>query len=237
MPEPETILAYCARALEGTTALSGRHVVVSAGPTREPIDPVRFIGNRSSGRMGYALAEAAWQRGARVTLISGPSSLAPPTGIELASVETAAQMRDAVAAALPSADALIMAAAVADFRPSRRADQKIKKETGGAPDVPLERTDDILLTTRDLRPPHCVAVGFALETETPVANGRAKLERKALDLLVVNDATEPGAGFEVTTNRVTILDRDGGVADLPLLSKVEVADEILDRVAARLGER
>src|SRR5690606_28556949 len=102
MPEPETILAYCARALEGTTALSGRHVVVSAGPTREPIDPVRFIGNRSSGRMGYALAEAAWQRGARVTLISGPSSLAPPTGIELASVETAAQMRDAVAAALPS---------------------------------------------------------------------------------------------------------------------------------------
>lgn len=237
MLEPEAILDHCARALEDPSALAGKRVVVTAGPTREPLDPVRFLGNRSSGRMGYALAASAWRRGARVTLISGPSALPTPTGVERLPVETAAEMRDAVAAALPDADALIMAAAVADFRPARPSPQKVKKEKGSPPELTLESTDDVLLATRDLRPDGCVTVGFALETETPVEHGRAKLGRKDLDLLVVNDATEPGAGFEVETNRVVLLDRGGGADELPLMTKHEVADEILDRVAALIAGR
>ncbi|HEX6070864.1 MAG TPA: bifunctional phosphopantothenoylcysteine decarboxylase/phosphopantothenate--cysteine ligase CoaBC [Longimicrobiaceae bacterium] len=237
MLEPEAILDHCARALEDPSALAGKRVVVTAGPTREPLDPVRFLGNRSSGRMGYALAASAWRRGARVTLISGPSALPTPTGVERLPVETAAEMRDAVAAALPDADALIMAAAVADFRPARPSPQKVKKEKGSPPELTLESTDDVLLATRDLRPAGCVTVGFALETEAPVEHGRAKLGRKDLDLLVVNDATEPGAGFEVETNRVVLLDRGGGADELPLMTKHEVADEILDRVAALIAGR
>jgi phosphopantothenoylcysteine decarboxylase/phosphopantothenate--cysteine ligase len=237
MLEPETILDHCARALEDPSDLAGKRVVVTAGPTREPLDPVRFLGNRSSGRMGYALAASAWRRGARVTLISGPSALPTPTGVERLPVETAAQMRDAVAAALPDADALIMAAAVADFRPARPSPQKVKKEKGSPPELTLESTDDVLLATRDLRPAGCVTVGFALETETPVEHGRAKIQRKDLDLLVVNDATEPGAGFEVETNRVVLLHRGGDADELPLMTKHEVADEILDRVAALIAGR
>ncbi|HEX6927000.1 MAG TPA: bifunctional phosphopantothenoylcysteine decarboxylase/phosphopantothenate--cysteine ligase CoaBC [Longimicrobiaceae bacterium] len=233
MPEPEEIFEHCARALEPPNPLSGRRVLVTAGPTREPLDPVRFLGNRSSGRMGYALARAAWRRGAEVTLISGPTALEPPTGVRLVRVESATEMRDAVAEELPSADALIMAAAVADFRPARAVPQKIKKGEA-PPEIPLEANDDILLVTRNRRRLGSVVVGFALETESAVENGREKLQKKGLDLLVVNDATEPGAGFEVDTNRVVILDRDGNEADLPLLSKDEVADEILDRVAAYL---
>ncbi len=228
--EPLELLAHVGRALEGEGRLSARRIVISAGPTREAIDPVRFLGNRSSGRMGYALAAAAWRRGAEVTLISGPSALAPPVGVELVRVETAEEMRDAVAAALPQTDALIMAAAVADFRPAAAAGSKIKKEEGRIPEIRLERTPDVLQETRKLRPPACVTVGFALETESVIEHGRRKLEAKGLDLLVVNDATEPGAGFEVATNRVTILHRDGADEVLPLLPKEEVADRILDRI-------
>lgn len=232
MLEPEQILAHCARALEPDD-LAGARVVITAGPTREPIDPVRFIGNRSSGRMGYALAEAAWRRGAEVVLISGPAALAPPVGARVVDVETAEQMHRAVEQALPGSAALIMAAAVADFRPADVAAEKLKKGVAGAPELRLEPTADVLRATRELRPAGCVVVGFALETETPVENGRRKLLAKELDLLVVNDAREPGAGFEVETNRVTILDREGGAAALPLLPKREVADAILDRVVAR----
>lgn len=233
MPEPEQILEHCGRALEPSSELSGREVLVTAGPTRESVDPVRFLGNRSSGRMGYALARAAWRRGADVTLVSGPTSLEPPIGVRLVRVESATEMRDAVAGTLPHAEVLVMAAAVADFRPTTRADQKIKK--GDAPpEISLEANDDILLTTRELRRQGSVVVGFALETESILENAQEKLRRKGLDLLVVNDATEPGAGFEVETNRVVILDREGGRSDLPLLSKDDVADEILDRVAALL---
>lgn len=238
MLEPQVLLRHAARALTGSTPLSGRRVVITAGPTREAIDPVRFIGNRSSGRMGYALAESAWERGAEVVLISGPSGLEPPPGVRVLQVESASEMHDAVAAELPAADVLVMAAAVADFRPANPADEKIKKGVGGVPEVLLEPTADILKSLRGARPAGAVIVGFALETESAVENGRRKLVEKDLDLLVVNDAREPGAGFEVSTNRVTILDRDGDVEELPLLSKAAVAGHILDRVQERVsGDR
>ena len=237
MLEPDEIVAHAGRALEGATGLSGRRVVVTAGGTREAIDPVRFVGNRSSGRMGYEIAAAAWRRGAEVVLVAGPSHLPVPPGVQLRRTETAAQMLEAVRQELPRADSLVMAAAVADFRPADPAPEKIKKKAGGVPEIRLEATDDVLRATRDDRPGGCVVVGFALETADAVENGRRKLEGKGLDLLVVNDATEPGAGFEVDTNRVVLL--APGVPDeaLPLMPKSEVADRILDRVEQVLAER
>lgn len=234
MLEPELLVEHAARALIGQTSLSGKHVLITAGPTREAIDPVRFIGNRSSGRMGYALAESAWRRGADVVLVSGPSSLTPPHGVRTVQIESAQEMLDAVAAELPAADVLVMAAAVADFRPGDPAGQKIKKGSGNVPEISLEPTADILKSLHHLRPAGGVTVGFALETESAVENGRRKLIEKDLDLLVVNDAREPGAGFEVKTNRVTILDREGNTEELPVLPKSQVADAILDRVQGRL---
>ena len=228
--EPHDILAHLGRALEGNTPLAGRQLVVTAGPTREPIDPVRFVGNRSSGRMGYAIAAAAWRRGASVTLVAGPSHLPVPPGVEVHRVETAEEMRAAVAEALPRADALIMSAAVADFRPREPSGTKIKKTGTAVPEIRLEPAPDVLQMTRDLRPEGCVVVGFALETNDAIENGRQKMQVKGLDLLVVNDATEAGAGFETETNRVTILSPDGREEVLPLLLKEEVADRILDRV-------
>jgi phosphopantothenoylcysteine decarboxylase / phosphopantothenate---cysteine ligase len=234
MLEPEEILDHCGRLLEHASPLAGRHVVVTAGGTREPIDPVRFVGNRSSGRMGYALAAAAWRRGARVTLVSAPTGLPTPTGCEPVMTESAEEMQRAVAELLPAADVLVMAAAVADFRPAQPAGEKIKKG-GAAPEVRLEPTPDVLRSTRELRRADAVVVGFALETGDAVENGRVKLEAKGLDLVVVNDATEPGAGFEVETNRVTLLSA-GGQEALELMPKSAVADEILDRVERLLGE-
>ena len=235
MIEPEEILAYAGRALDERESFADRRVLVTAGPTREAIDPVRFIGNRSSGRMGYAITAAAWRRGAEVVLVSGPSSLAPPVGVEMIRVESAEEMCNAVAERLPSAELLIMAAAVADYRPVESAPVKIKKASAEAPTLQLERTPDILRTTRDLRSPGCVAVGFALETGQALEQGRRKLEEKELDLVVVNDALEPGAGFEVETNRVTLLHRAGGEYRLPLLPKTQVADRILDAVEPLLS--
>jgi phosphopantothenoylcysteine decarboxylase / phosphopantothenate---cysteine ligase len=237
MVEPQEILDQVGRSLEPPTALAGRRVVVSAGGTREPIDPVRFVGNRSSGRMGYEIAAAAWRRGADVLLISAPSQLPAPTGVDLRKVETAEEMRAAVAEALPTSDVLVMSAAVADFRPASPAAEKIKKEAGAVPSITLEATADVLRETRSLRRPGSVTVGFALETTDVVANGRRKLEGKGLDLLVVNDATEPGAGFEVETNRVVLLAPEADDEALPLLSKAEVADRILDRVETILTGR
>jgi phosphopantothenoylcysteine decarboxylase/phosphopantothenate--cysteine ligase len=185
--------------------------------------------------MGFEIAAAAWRRGAEVLLVSGPSALPVPTGVELKRIETAEQMRAAVAEALPDADALVMAAAVADFRPADPAAQKLKKEASGVPEIRLEATADVLRSTRDARRPGSVVVGFALETADAVENGRRKLVGKGLDLLVVNDATEPGAGFEVETNRVVLLRPDAPDEVLPLLTKGEVADHILDRVEFLLG--
>ena len=236
MPEPEAVVAEAARQLEADSGLAGRHVVVSAGPTREPLDPVRFLSNRSSGRMGVAIAVAAHRRGARVTLVHGPLEVRLPAGVLAVAVETTDDMAAAVRASLADADVLVMAAAPADFKPAAPASQKIKKDDAPG-SVALVRTPDILLSTRDARRPGAVVVGFALETERLLERAKAKLEAKALDLVVANDATEAGAGFGVSTNRVTLVGRDGAAEALPLASKDAVADAILDRVEALLRGR
>ncbi len=231
MPEPDTIVAHVARVLEEKGRLAGRRVVITAGPTREPLDPVRFLSNRSSGKMGVALAAAAWRRGADVTLIAGPLAVTPPQGVRHVSIETTEEMAAAVERSLRNADVLIMAAAPADFRAAEPAPRKIKKANAPS-SIALAEAPDILLSTRGARRNGLIVVGFALETHDAVAGGREKLASKGLDLIVVNDATEEGAGFGVDTNRVTIIDRDGGEAPLPLLSKADVADAILDRIEA-----
>ncbi|HEX2718800.1 MAG TPA: bifunctional phosphopantothenoylcysteine decarboxylase/phosphopantothenate--cysteine ligase CoaBC [Gemmatimonadaceae bacterium] len=236
MPEPETIFEHVGRLLEDRGALGGRRIVVTAGPTREPVDPVRYISNHSSGKMGMAIAAAAWRRGAEVVVVAGPGSAPPPPGACVVRVETTEEMRDAVAKEIAGADALVMAAAPADFRPAEPARSKIKKRTAPA-SIALQATPDILASTKDARPPRMIAVGFALETDDLVANAREKLAAKGLDLVVANDATEAGAGFGVDTNRVTLIARDGAEERLPLLSKREVADVILDRVVRLLDGR
>ena len=233
MSEPDTILAHALRLVHGAGRLAGRRVIVTAGPTRESIDPVRVVSNRSSGKMGYSLAEAAWARGADVVLISGPVALAAPTGVRVVKVESTRDLEAAVRLELPRADVFIMAAAPADFRPSDPSTGK-RARIDGALAIPMEPTDDILSGTREMRRPGSVTVGFALETGDALAKGRAKLERKALDLIVVNDALEPGAGFEVDTNRVALLSRDGTARILPLQSKRDVAEAILDAVESSL---
>ena len=236
MPEPDVILSHVGRLLEPAGALRGRRVLVTAVPTREPLDPVRFLSNHSSGKMGAALAAAAWRRGAEVTLVAGPMQVAPPVGPRVVRVETTLEMGEAVAEALPHADALIMAAAPADFAPATPAERKLKKHQ--RPDaVALTATSDILLATRARRRAGAVIVGFALETDDALANGRSKLSAKGLDLVVVNDATEAGAGFGVDTNRVTLVGADGGEEQLPLMAKDEVADVILNRVETLLSGR
>jgi phosphopantothenoylcysteine decarboxylase / phosphopantothenate---cysteine ligase len=234
MSEPETILAHAARCVRGGGRLAARRVVVTAGPTRESIDPVRVVTNRSSGKMGYRVAEAAWERGADVVLITGPTAVPVPIGVRVLRVETTKQLEDAVRAELPAADVLVMAAAPADFRPSDPSESK-RARNDGALAIPMEPTDDILSATRGQRRPGSVTVGFALETGDALAKGRAKLERKDLDLIVVNDALEPGAGFEVDTNRVALLAREGSARILPLQSKRDVAEAILDAVEHHLG--
>jgi phosphopantothenoylcysteine decarboxylase/phosphopantothenate--cysteine ligase len=236
MPEPETILAHVGRLLESEGSLRRRRVVVTAGPTREPLDPVRFLSNRSSGKMGVAIAAAAWRRGADVTLIAGPLAVSLPRGVEVVPVETTEEMAAAVERALGAADVLIMAAAPADFRAASPAPRKIKKATAPSA-IALAEAPDILVSTRGARRNGVVVVGFALETEDAVAGGRQKLASKELDLVVVNDATEPGAGFGVDTNRVTLVGRHGDEERLPLLPKADVADAILDRVEGLLRGR
>jgi phosphopantothenoylcysteine decarboxylase / phosphopantothenate---cysteine ligase len=232
MEEPPVLLEHIGRALVGENRYTGRRVVVTAGPTREPLDPIRFLSNRSSARMGFALAAAAWRRGADVDLIAGPTLLEPPPGPRLHRVETGDQMKSAVRRFLADADLLIMAAAPADFRPRDPAPEKIKKEA--APDaIPLEAAPDILLETIDDRPAGCVAVGFALETGNGEANARRKLEAKGLDLVVLNQ-TGPSSGFDAETNEVTLLGRDGEAESLPVLPKDEVAERILDRLERRM---
>jgi len=228
MSEPEQIFERVVSLLEKREQLRGRRVLVTAGGTREPLDSVRYVGNRSSGRMGVALASAAWRRGATVDLIAGPLSVSPPSGPQLRQVETTAEMAAAVEELVPSADVLIMAAAPADFRPAQIATSKIKKRAD-APVLALEHTTDILKATLARRRGDTIVVGFALETNDTIANARAKLASKGVDMIVLNDATEAGAGFGVDTNRVTLLMRDGGEEVLPLLPKADVADAI-DRI-------
>lgn len=229
MADVAEILAHATRALRSPGSLAGRRVVVTAGPTREAIDPVRMLTNRSSGKMGYRLAEAAWLRGAAVTLISGASNEPVPAGVDCVRVETTADMLSAVRTSLAGSDVLIMAAAPADYRPVAPRAGKVPRSEGGFA-LELAPTEDILLATAAARPADMIVVGFALETGNAVEKGRDKLQRKQLDLIVVNDAQEPGAGFDVDTNVVTILDRRGRSERVPLRSKAEVAEAILDAI-------
>ena len=233
LAEPQQVIGAL-RALLGQRSgdFIGRHVVVSAGPTQEPLDPVRYIGNRSSGKMGFAIAEAARDRGARVTLVSGPVALETPFGVDRMDVRSVSEMLVALQQATIESDAIIMAAAPADFRAAITADHKLKK-TDGADSMTLElaKNPDILATL----PGGGIRVGFAAETRNLADYAKAKLATKRLHFIVANDVSAAGSGFGTETNQVTILHDDGRVEELPLLSKYAVAHAILDRVAARLS--
>ena len=235
LPETPTLMGHIRLALGREGSLAGKKVIVTAGGTHEAIDPVRFITNRSSGKQGYALAQAALDAGAAVTLVTA-SDLPNPVGAEIIKVSSAEHMQQAVLDNLASANALLMAAAVADFRPQTRAAQKIKKkdDSDDAPTNVLTRTPDILLSVKERRAASGypqVVVGFAAESEKLLAHARAKLERKGLDLLIANDITAPDAGFEVDTNRVIILGADGSQTPIALASKTHIAEAIVERVA------
>lgn len=220
----EEIYGITLQALGRKGDLAGKNVVVTAGGTQEPVDPVRCLTNRSSGKMGYAVAEAARNRGAQVTLINAPTNLPNPPGIKIININTAEEMLKAVQAAVKGADALIMAAAVADFRPVKTVGRKIKRADLSDLTLELEKTPDILAQVKG----DFIRVGFAAESHDVVANAKEKVKRKGLDLIVANDITEKDCGFGTETNRVTLIDSNGKVEELPLLPKSEVADRILD---------
>ncbi len=231
LPHPDRIVSAVEERLEKSDAFAGRKIVVTASRTEEDIDPVRFITNRSSGKMGYAVASQAHRRGAEVVLVSGPTALDAPSGVEVVPVRTVSEMRNATTAAFQDADVLIMAAAVLDFRPKRVAHSKIKKGGNGLR-LDLEPTEDILL---DLGPEKGsrMLVGFAMETENGLANARKKLKAKNLDLIVLNDITVEGSGFGGDTNQVTLVDRSESVEKLPKMTKAEAAERILNWIGAR----
>jgi phosphopantothenoylcysteine decarboxylase/phosphopantothenate--cysteine ligase len=233
LPETSKIIEVIERALGQKKDLDGKRIVVTAGGTREPIDPVRHIGNRSSGKMGYALAEAARDRGAEVTLIAANVSLNEPGGVEIIQVKTAVEMKKAVTVAVKKADVLLMAAAVADYQPEVIARSKIKKESAQNLTLKLVKTPDILSEVKG----KFIKVGFAAESENIIANAKKKLEQKKLDMVVANDITEPDSGFDVDTNRVIIIDKKGKTEELPLMSKREVAEKVLDRVKGMMGKK
>jgi phosphopantothenoylcysteine decarboxylase/phosphopantothenate--cysteine ligase len=237
LPEVDTIIEALERLLEPRRDLTGERVLVTSGPTREPIDPVRYISNRSSGKMGQAVATAALRRGAEVILISGPTTLTPPAGATYVPVQTAEDMREAALQHLARATIVIKAAAVADYRVKRPSATKIKSRKDEDFTLELAPNPDILRELAARKGP-AFLVGFAAETNDVRANAAAKLSAKAVDLLVANDVSVKGIGFDAEDNQVTLLDRWGGVADLPRMSKLEVADAILDRVLGlRAGQR
>jgi len=233
LAEVETIIGTIKQVLGRSGDLAGKGIVVTAGGTQEAIDPVRYVGNHSSGKMGYAMAEAARDRGAKVILITAPSALLEPVGMEVIHIESAVQMKEAVSKAIAQADALIMAAAVADYQPKSTAKGKIKKEAAAGLTLELVRTPDILTEVKG----NFLRVGFAAESEDMVANARQKLEKKQLDIIVANDITAADSGFGVDTNKVTLIDKQGKVDSLPLLTKREVADKILDKVVELLAKK
>jgi len=226
-------IARAAAELLGPRDWAGRRVLVTAGPTYEPIDPVRFIGNRSTGKMGFAIAARAARRGAEVTLVAGPTALPTPVGVTRVDVQTARQMREATLARVDGSAMVVMTAAVADYRPAEESPQKLKKDAlGETPELALTKNPDILAELKGRAP---VVVGFAAETQDVERHAAEKLAQKGCDLIVANDVSEPGSGFGTETNRVVLLARDGSVDRLPRLSKAEVADRILDRARALLG--
>jgi phosphopantothenoylcysteine decarboxylase/phosphopantothenate--cysteine ligase len=231
LASPDAIVAGVEAALGATRDLAGLHVVVTAGGTREPIDPVRFVGNRSSGKQGHALADEAAARGAKVTLVT-TVALPVPAGVDVVRVETAAQMDEAVRAVASGADVVVMAAAVADFRPAHVSERKIKKQ-GGVPEIVLEPTVDILAGLGQRKRPGQTLVGFAAETDRVRQNATSKLVAKGADLIVANDVTAPGAGFEHDTNHVVILNADGTEREVPLAEKRAIARAVFDAVLHR----
>lgn len=233
MPEPETLLAYITREIACPKDLAGKKVLVTAGPTQESLDPVRFLTNHSTGKMGYALAKMAMQRGASVTLVTGKTALAAPLFVDVVPVTTAAEMFDAVTSRAPEQDIIIKAAAVADYRPASVAGEKMKK-TDGELCLPLARTKDILQYLGEHKKPGQFLCGFSMETEHTISNSREKLTKKHLDLIAANNLRTEGAGFGTDTNVVTLITRDEEIS-LPLQSKEEVASYILDFISARLA--
>lgn len=236
MVEPDELLGHIRLMLGRKGALQGRKVVVTAGGTQEPIDPVRFIANRSSGKQGFALAQAALDLGAEVMLIAAPTPLTTPIGAQRIDIATAEEMKDAVLAETSRTDVLLMAAAVADFRPAGPTDQKIKRKHG-IPEIRLETTPDILGEVAELKDRgefSGLVVGFAAESHDLIKNASDKLDAKRLDLIAANDITAKDAGFAVDTNRVTLIDAEGGHEDLPLMTKAEVAHQVLNRIVDML---
>ena len=231
LPEPETLLDCIAMELAREKDMAGLRVTVTAGPTQEALDPVRYLTNHSTGRMGYAIAREAMLRGADVTLISGPTALKPVPGVKTVDVVSARDMFEAVQTALPETDILIKAAAVADYRPANVAEDKIKKQPGEM-SIPLERTDDILGWVAEHRHPGLFVCGFSMETRDMVENSRKKLAKKHLDMIAANNLKVAGAGFGVDTNVVTILTADG-MRELPLMGKDQVASQLLDAILER----
>ena len=231
LPEPETLLDCIAMELAREKDMAGLHVTVTAGPTQEALDPVRYLTNHSTGRMGYAIAREAMLRGADVTLISGPTALKPVPGVKTVDLVSAKDMFEAVQAALPETDILVKAAAVADYRPANVADDKIKKRDGDMA-IPLERTDDILGWVAEHRHPGLFVCGFSMETRDMLENSRKKLDRKHLDMIAANNLKVAGAGFGVDTNVVTILTANG-IQELPLMGKDQVAAKLLDAILER----
>jgi len=228
LPDPEAILEQIRLQLKKKNDLAGEKLIVTAGPSREPLDPIRYISNRSSGKMGYALARAAARRGAEVVLISGPTALTPPPGVKVTAVDTAAEMRRAILDEYAACTAVIMAAAVADYHPAEFSVNKIKRGRGSL-DVRLEPNPDIL---KELgrRKDGKLLIGFAAETDNLDANAEKKLREKNLDMIVANDVTKQGSGFDGDTNIATIIDRRGATHSLPLMSKDELADQIFDHL-------
>lgn len=231
MPEPETLLAYIMRHLACEKDLAGKKVLVTAGPTRERIDPVRYISNHSTGKMGYAIAENCMRRGAEVTLVSGPVAIAPPLFVEVIPVESAAEMAAAVKGLAEKQDIIIKAAAVADYRPANPADEKVKKKEGSA-SLAMERTEDILAWLGEHRKSGQFLCGFSMETENMLENSRAKLKKKHVDMIVANNLKTEGAGFGADTNVVTIITEDG-CKELSLMSKADVAASVVDAILER----
>ena len=231
LPDPEVLCEEIYRVIAREKDLQGLHITVTAGPTQESLDPVRFLTNHSSGKMGYAIAREAMLRGADVTLISGPVALKAPLGVKLVNITTAQEMLEGVQAALPQTDVLVMAAAVADYRPAVVADQKMKKGEGDM-SIPLERTGDVLGWVAQNRHPGLFVCGFSMETEHMLENSQKKRTKKKLDMIVANNLKTQGAGFGVETNVVTLITQDW-VEELPLLGKDEVAGKLLTAIAAQ----
>ena len=235
MPEPEMLLEYILREIAKEKDLSGRKVLVTAGPTQEAIDPVRYITNHSSGKMGYALAKAAMLRGAQVTLVSGPCAIEPPPFVKLVPIVTAKEMFDAVTSVSFEQDIIIKAAAVADYRPAQVFDDKVKKQEGQM-SIELEKTDDILQYLGDNRVPGQFLCGFSMETQNMLGNSRAKLGKKHLDMVAANNLKVAGAGFQGDTNVLTLITQDEDVS-LQLMSKEDAANIILDKILSIMKER